>query len=212
MKNETSYATTDLEIWASFDLTPIADQLIQHGLIAYHVGPVQEGRWSARFTSAHANRDPDSEIAEMLTAIERLDASAKSQWTACNERNFDIAFYCGVIPIEYHQSLLPETLARIAVIQAGIVITIYPELETDAVIAAIAILKKDKWIQRQIGKYSGHGTHFTDSSTLKKNQAEVKVTLNGKKRCVFVHCLMELTMEGEWGLKGILQQTVHEYF
>jgi hypothetical protein len=33
-------------------------------------------------------------------------------------------------------------------IHAGIVRNMYPEIETDAVIAAVAFLKRDKWIQR----------------------------------------------------------------
>ncbi len=85
-------------------------------------------------------------------------------------------------------------------------ITIYPVLETEAVIAAVDILKKDKWIKRHTGKYTGHGTHHPDSSSVKKNQADVKVTLSGKKGSVFMHCLMELTIDGEWAIKEILKR------
>jgi hypothetical protein len=75
------------------------------------------------------------------------------------------------------------------------VITIYAVLDTDAVMAAIASLKKDKWIKRQLGKYNGHGTHLTDPSSLKNNQEELKVSLHGKNKSVIVPCLMELTMD-----------------
>ena len=211
MKHEITYRTTDLEILGTFDLTPIADQMVQQGLVSYHIEPWQGGSSFARFNSARSFSNPDSDIAEMLTAIEALDQHAKSLWSTCNERNFDIAYDCGDGPWAFNQQLLPSTLARIATVQAGIVITIYPMLETDAVIAAVASLKKDKWIKSQIGKPNGHGTHHIDSSALKKNQEEVKVTLYGKAKSVFVHCLMELNVEGEWGIKEIFQKEMKSW-
>ena len=208
MKHEIRYITTDLQLRAPLDLAPLADELIQRGLLLHFVGPSQNGSWSARFASAAPSPDPDPDIAAMLTTIEALDEPSRSLWAACTSRDFDIGYDCGDTPSAFMQQLSPATLTRIAAVGAGIVITIYPVLETDAIEAAVAILKKDNWIKRRRGKSNGYGIHHTDSSSLKKNQAEVKVTFYGKKGSVFVHCLMELTTEGDWGIKEILKKEV----
>ena len=206
MKHEIRYLTTDLELRALFDLAPLADQLVQLGLLSYYVGPWKDGPWSARFASAESFSEPNSAIAAMLTAIESVDESARSVWAVCTSRDFNIGFDCGDEPWAFTQQLSPATLARVADVGAGIMITIYPILETEAVEAAISLLRKDTWIKRKIGKENGCSIGHTDSSALKKNQAYAKVTLDGKKGSVFVHCLMELTREGEWGIKEILKR------
>lgn len=208
MKHEIRYLTTDLDLRAPLDLAPLSDALAQRGLLAYHGGPWQDGSWSAQFGAAHGFPEPDQDIAATLTAIEALDEPSRSLWAACTSRDFNIGYDCGDEPWAFNQQLSAATLARIGQVGAGIIITIYPVLETEAVEAAVDILKKDKWIKSRTGKYNGHGTHHTDSSSLKKNQAEVKVTLTGKKGSVFVHCLMELTTEGEWDVKELLKKEV----
>lgn len=206
MKHEIHYQITDLDLRAPLDLAPLADALAQRGLFAYYVGPGQDGSWSARFATASGFREPDPDIAAMLTAIESLDEPSRSLWATCTSRDFNIGYDCGDAPWAFNQQLSAATLTRIAAAGAGLVITIYPVLETEAVEAAVAILKKDKQIKRYIGQYNGIIIHLTDSSSVKKNQAETKVTLTGKKGSVFVHCLMELTTEGEWGVKEILKK------
>ncbi len=187
-------------------MAPLADQLVQLGLLSYHVGPWEDGSWSARFATGEWFPEPDSGIAAMLTAIESLDELARSIWAVCTSRDFNIGYDCGDEPWAFTQQLLPATLARMGAVGASLVITIYPILETEAVEAAISILRKDTWIKRRIGKRAGSSISYTDSSALKKNQAYAKVTLHGKKGSVFVHCLMELTMEGDWGIKEILKR------
>jgi hypothetical protein len=206
MKQEITYATTDLNIWATNDLTPIADQLVHLGLFTYYVGPGQDSSWFARLACAESFPDPDSSIAVMLTAIEALDEPARMLWSACTSRDFDIGYYCGDSPWAFNQQLLPSTIARIAAASAGIVITIYPVIETDAAIAAVAILKKDKWVRSHIGKYINYGTHYTDLDSVKETQ--VKVTLFGKAGSIIVNCLMHLTVDGKWEIKEIIQKEV----
>lgn len=206
MKHEIHYITTDLDLRAPVDLAPLTDALNHQGLAAYPHGPRKDGSWSAIINAAKGFQEPDQDIAATLTAIEALDESSRSLWVACSSRDFDIGYDCGDNPRAFYQQLSAATIARMAAAGAGLVITIYAVIETDAVEAAVGILKKDKQIRRHTGKYDGHGTYHTDSSSVKKNQAEVKVILYGKKGSVFVHCLMELTMEGEWGLKEILKK------
>jgi hypothetical protein len=207
MKHEIRYITTDLDLRASFELAPLASALEKQGLWAYPSGPWQ-GLWSATIGAGESFPEPDPYIAAMLTAIERLDEPARKLWDACTTREFNIGYDCGDTPRAFHQELSSATLARMAQVGASLVITIYPVLETDAVEAALAILKKDNWIRRRRGKADGYSIHHTDSSSLKKNQAEVKVTLYGKKESIYVHCLMQLTMEGDWAIKEILKKEV----
>ena len=209
MQHSIRYLTTDLDLQATLDLAPLADAMPQEGLFAFHGGT--DGSWYARFGATSGFHEPNQDIDAMLTAIEALDEPSRNLWSACTSRKFNIGYDCGDTPWGFHQELLPPTLARMAAVGASLVITIYPVLETDAVEAAINILKKDKQIKRYLGKYTSPGIHITDSSSLKKNQEEVKVTLYGKKGSVIVHCLMELTIEGEWGLKEILKKEERHY-
>lgn len=142
MKQEIRYLTTDLDLRAPLDLAPLADELIQRGLLPHYVGPWQDGSWSARFAFAASFPRPDSGIAAMLTAIEALGEPARSLWAACTSRDFNIGYDCGDEPWAFSQQLLPETLARIAAVGAGLVITLYPVIDTEAVAAAVAIFKK----------------------------------------------------------------------
>lgn len=213
MKHTINYIITDLELRSSLDLALLADALTDQGLALYYAGPEpgQDGSWAARFTASSGVDEPDQDIALMLNALESLSEPARSLWASCISRDFNIGYQCGVKPQAFYQQLSPVTLAGMAAIGAGIVLTLYPDLETDAFEAAVAILKKDKHIKRHIGKFTGPDIHLTESSSLKKNQEEVKLTLTGTKGFVFVHCLMELTVEGEWGLKEILKKEERQY-
>ena len=208
MKQEIHYISTALTLRAPLDLAPLSDALEQQGLLALHSGPWQNGLWFVQIWASNDLPELSQDINAMLTAIEGLDEPVQRLWSACTIREFNIGYDCGDTPWAFNQELLPETLARIAQVDASLVITIYPVIETDAVEAAIAILKKDNWIRRHRGKANGYGLHHTDSSSLNKNQAEVKVTLHGKKDSVYVHCLMQLTMEGEWAVKEIIKKEV----
>lgn len=206
MKHEIHYQSTDLDLRAPLDLASLADALTSRGLSLYHAGPWHDGSWSARFTVSFGFLEPDKDTASILTAIESLDKPSQLLWAACTTRDVNIGYQCGEGPWAFNQQLSPATLTRMAAAGTGLVITIYPVLDTEAVEAAVDILKKDKRIKRYIGKYQSLGIHHLDSFLIKKNQAEVKVTLTGNKGSVFVHCLMQLTMEGEWGIKEILQE------
>jgi hypothetical protein len=206
MKHEIHYQSTDLDLRAPLDLALLADSLTSRGLFLYHAGQWHDGSWSARFTVSSGFREPDKDAAAILTAIESLDEPSQRLWAACMSRDFNIGYQCGEGPWGFNQQLSAATLTRIAAAGTGLVITIYPVLDTEAVEAAVDILKKDKRIKRSIGKYQSLGIHHLDSFSIKKNQAEVKVTLTGNKGAMYVHCLMQLTLEGEWAIKEILKE------
>lgn len=208
MRHEIRYITTALDLRAPINLAPLSDALAKQGLLAHHSGPWQDGLWFVQVGASTDFPELSQDINAMLSAIEALDEPSQRLWSVCTIREFNIGYDCGDTPWAFHQALLPKTLARIAQVGASLVMTIYPVIETEAVEAAVAVLKKDNWIKRRRGKSNGYRVHPTDSSLLKKNQADVKVTLHGKKESVYVHCLMELTIEGEWGIKEIVKKEV----
>lgn len=78
--------------------------------------------------------------------------------------------------------------------------------ETDSFETAIKILKEDEIIRHYIGKYKGHSFDQKDLPTSEANPAEIKVTLNGTKGSVFIHCRMQLNKEWQWELKEIIRK------
>ena len=206
MTRETHYLNTDLDITAPHDLTPLADALAQRGLYPLHVLQQRDGSWSSRFETEEGFREPDSNIAAMLTAIESLEEPARSLWANCTLREFDMGYDCGEAPNAYRQPLTATTIARIAAVGASVVITLYPQVDTESIEAAVKILKKDKSIKSHIGKYTGYGYNYTGLPSLKKGLAEVKVNLVGNKGSVYVHCRLKLSSQVAWVLGEIIKK------
>jgi hypothetical protein len=208
MKYEIQYGITDLALEAPFDLTPLADALAHRGLLTYHVLHHEDGSWAARFQAEREEEviEPDQDINAMLTAIESLDEPSRNSWAACTLREFDIAYYCGEVPEQFIQQLTAATIARMAAAGASIMITLYPLIDTAPIDAAVEILKKDKSVKSYIGKFSGHGHDQVDWPSLKRDVAEVRVTLSGNKGSVSVLCRMELNNQEEWKLKEIIKK------
>lgn len=207
MKHQIHYGTTDLALEAPHELTPLADALVQRGLLMYYkVWQHKGGLWRARFTTEEGLEEPDQSISAMVTAIESLDEPVGSLWAACTLREFDIAYECGDEPVEFSQQLSTATLSRIVSIGAAVRITLYPVIDTAPIDAAVDILKKDKSIKGHIGKLTGHGYHQVHWPSSKKDLAEVKVTLSGTKGSVSVHCKMELNNQEEWIVKQIIEK------
>jgi hypothetical protein len=88
----------------------------------------------------------------------------------------------------------------------SIMITLYSLIDTAPIDAAVEILKKDKSIKSHIGKFRTHGYDQVDWPSLKRDLAEVKVTLSGDKGSVYMHCSMELNNQEEWRVKEIIKR------
>jgi hypothetical protein len=128
MKLKTHYLNTDLDLQAQLDLAPLADSLSHRGFYVFHILQHEDGSWSARFETEERFEDPESNIAAMLTAIESLEEPARSLWTACTIREFDIGYDCGQEPEAFRQHLTATTLTRIAQVGGSVVITLYPAI------------------------------------------------------------------------------------
>lgn len=126
MKREIFYINTDLNLLAPYDLAPLAEALESHGVLcSLHVGPAQNGLWSASFETSGSCSEPDLNIGVMLMAIDALDESSRKLWAACTRREFDIGYQCGDEPREFSHHLSTTILARIAEVGARVVLTLY---------------------------------------------------------------------------------------
>ncbi len=105
MTVKTHYLNTDLDLEAAFDLTPLAEQMVERGLVVLHVHQWDNGQWTARFETNEWFEAPDPNIAAMLTAVETLGEPARSLWAACTTRTFDVGYECGEEPWRSIRSL-----------------------------------------------------------------------------------------------------------
>jgi hypothetical protein len=121
------YITTDLDIQASFDFTPLAEALKTLHVRA-HINPMcYDMKWQANFNADWQFEEPNTTIAAMLNALDRLDHDSLLAWSKCERREFNIGYDCGNEPWAYNDGLSNETLARLAKSGATLRITIYPE-------------------------------------------------------------------------------------
>ena len=66
-------------------------------------------------------------ISRMLDVLEQLKGEAKEAWLGATRREFDIGYDCGTEPLAFNEAIDPDVVRRIALIGAGIRITLYPE-------------------------------------------------------------------------------------
>jgi len=126
----TYYIDTDLELFASFDLTALAAVLEAQELFPLHVTQQEDGCWMAGFEFATIEgdekyADPESTIMGMLDIVEALEGEARTLWNSCSLRNFDIGYACGEEPFAFHHRISNSTLLRIANVGGAMEITLY---------------------------------------------------------------------------------------
>lgn len=123
------YLNTDLDLVASRDLAPLAAALEARRVNALHVGLGTDKRWYATFENDWSDTsvdEPENAIAAMLDAMESLKGAARSLWSNCVLREFNIGYNCGDEPWAFNNGLTNATLRRMAKVGATLKITIYP--------------------------------------------------------------------------------------
>ena len=126
MKREIRYLNTDLDLVASRDLTTLATALESRGVFPLHVAQSQDGCWYASLETSEEFRDPESNAASLLKAIETLDNDSRELWLACTSRELNIGYECGDEPWAFNHQLTAATLARAAALGISLRITLYP--------------------------------------------------------------------------------------
>ncbi len=87
------YLTTDLNLYASFDLTPLTQAFEKVGLSCVSDSVLRpDGRWRAAISCHVYNPTPDRAAKFFLKYIRRLDDEGRRLWQACSLREFDLGF------------------------------------------------------------------------------------------------------------------------
>ena len=123
------YLNTDLDLIASIPLADLAATLESLGVFPLHVMQGEDGLWYCTLETENEHIDhtePESNIAEMLTAIEAFPAAAMETWDACTTREFNVGYDCGDEPWAFSQGLSNETLLRMAQCGSTFRVTLYP--------------------------------------------------------------------------------------
>ncbi|MCE9555579.1 MAG: hypothetical protein K8T91_19700 [Planctomycetes bacterium] len=123
------YLNTDLDLVAPISLKDLAAALESLGVFPLHVSHGEDGQYYATLETEVTHTDPDTNIAEMLTAIDALPQGVKHAWNACTKREFDVGYDCGDEPWAFNQGLTNQTLRRMADCGCTFRITLYPYRE-----------------------------------------------------------------------------------
>jgi hypothetical protein len=119
------YLNTDLDLSATEDLRPLAAAFESQGFFPLHVEQIEEGSWFAAFETREQYDEPESNIAAMLSIIERLDEPEQKVWQNLKLREFNIGYDCGLEPRVFEQGLSNTTLKRIAEVGASLRVMLY---------------------------------------------------------------------------------------
>ncbi|QDT56191.1 hypothetical protein Pan44_42430 [Caulifigura coniformis] len=108
MNGQTQYLNTDLDLRSSEDLKPLTSALEARGVPPLHVTQAENGLWYSILETAVQFSAPEPNIAAMVEGIESLDRTATSIWDSCTQRDFNIGYDCGLVPM----GLLSGALSR----------------------------------------------------------------------------------------------------
>ncbi len=125
------YLNTDLDVVAVQDLASLAAALAKRGLFALHVDRRDDGLWYASFETEEQHREPEPNVAAMVTAVESLAESDRAMWAACLRREFNIGYDCGTTPSVVTQTLSSAVLRRVAALDASLRVTLYPDSDEE---------------------------------------------------------------------------------
>lgn len=123
---EVQYLNTDLEIESASDLSKIVDEFGEEVLVLHH-GEIR-GYQHASFEigGSSLSTSADDIINSFCALVDVLSKEAREVWDGCCSRVFDIGFESGISTPYFRSEIRAGTIERVAKIDAGIVITIYP--------------------------------------------------------------------------------------
>ncbi|GAA6154137.1 hypothetical protein [Pseudoteredinibacter isoporae] len=123
------YINTDLELESPEDLTPIVNEFGESVFNLYN--GEGRGHYLATFESNHNSGSPDAVIQFLCGLVESFEPEERRLWDQCYSRIFDIGYEGGTHRQSYTDEIRPETLSKIAALNASIRITVYP-MDTDS--------------------------------------------------------------------------------
>jgi hypothetical protein len=118
------FLNVDLEVKSREPLDPLAADLGEE-VIALFCGRWDPHTYFASFEVARLSGDADSIIHWFCVLLAGLDEEARGLWDRALARSFNLGFESGENP-RLEVTLRPETVRRVADLNAELVITIYP--------------------------------------------------------------------------------------
>lgn len=123
----THYLNTDLDIVSSLPLADLASKLESLGLAPLHITQGDDSLWYCTLETIKSDHEgPESNIADMLTAIESLPEELIGVWNTCTKREFNVGYNCGEEPWAFNQGLSTGVLRRMAKCGSTFRVTLYP--------------------------------------------------------------------------------------
>jgi hypothetical protein len=121
------YLNTDLDLTSAVDLTGLTSALEALGVRPLHVTQSEDGLWRSILETATQYLEPALNIAAIVAAIELLDEANRAAWLGCTQRDFNVGYDCGALPLSINLGISPELLGRVAAIGGSLQITLYPD-------------------------------------------------------------------------------------
>ncbi|MFI4862007.1 MAG: hypothetical protein ACIAXF_15175 [Phycisphaerales bacterium JB063] len=127
--SDITFMNVDLEVESPNPLDVLIEDLGEDVLVLHN--SQARGLHTAAFEVSYGGGDAESSLSLFCTLIENLSPKAKAVWDACISRTFDLGYGSGDTPRNFRSIIHPDTVARIAKLNAVLVVTIYPVWEKD---------------------------------------------------------------------------------
>jgi hypothetical protein len=124
LQEPTHFLNVDLDIAGRARAMGPLFQVLEARLICVSTYPVR-GLRRASYESRRAASSVEATLRAMLDVIERLDPGGRRAWEAARVRDFNVGLQAGRVPHATEFAVTPATLARIAALEARLVITVY---------------------------------------------------------------------------------------
>jgi hypothetical protein len=122
---EIRYLNTDLDLVSPVDLVPLTGHLTAAGVSPLMPTLGDDGLWYVAFETDESFDEPETNIAEMLGAIEAATGAARSCRDSCTKREFDVGYESGQEPRHLRQGLSNALLRRVGNVGASLRVTLY---------------------------------------------------------------------------------------
>ena len=120
------FINVDLDISSPKSLGPLTKALQKKRIVNLR-RPDDADDTTASYELVMSLSSANETISRMLDVLEQLKGEAKEAWLGATRREFDIGYDCGTEPWAFNEAIDPDVIRRIALIGAGLRITLYPE-------------------------------------------------------------------------------------
>ncbi|NOT73129.1 MAG: hypothetical protein HOP09_18215 [Hyphomicrobium sp.] len=116
----TSYLNVDLELRSASGLNALIDALAPVAFVLHH----EPQQWASLELRVETDT-PEQSIQNFCSAIESFHTDSRKLWDQCEKRCFDIGVQSGLTPYSKRFLFSAETISRLSVLNAEVVLTVY---------------------------------------------------------------------------------------